>query len=65
MGSPVSASRLALRAWRRSRPYLPLGLLAIVFGLSLGVVQLVERVTPLNGAPAAVSSPGPAAPAPD
>ena len=51
VGSPVALSRLVVRAIRAVHPFIPLALLAIVFGLSLGVVQVVERTTPPHEAP--------------
>ena len=51
VGSPVALSRLVARTIRAVHPFIPLALLAIVFGLSLGVVQTVERTTPLHEAP--------------
>ena len=57
--SPVAFSRLAWRAWRVARPFAPLALLAIVFGLSLGIIRTLEAATPPRGGPPAVSSPAP------
>jgi hypothetical protein len=57
--SPVSLSQLATRAWRSASPFMPLLLLGLVFGLSLGVVHVVEKATPLASPPIAVSSPPP------
>lgn len=61
--SPVSPPRLMARAWRSASPFTPFMLLALVFGLSLGVVHAVEKATPIGVSPAAVSSaPPPAGP---
>jgi hypothetical protein len=57
--SPVAPSQLAMRVWRSASPFMPLMLLALVFGLSLGVVHVVEKATPLGVTPTAVSSPPP------
>ena len=57
--SPVSLSLLATRTWRATSPFTPLLLLAMVFGLSLGVVRVVEKTTLHGTAPAAVSTPPP------
>ena len=57
--SPVSLSLLATRTWRATSPFTPLLLLAMVFGLSLGVVRLVEEATLYGETPAAVSTPAP------
>jgi hypothetical protein len=57
--SPVSLASLGESAWRRVRPFAPLALLVLVFALSVGVVQAVERVTPLRDVPPAVSSGAP------
>ena len=58
-GVRIAPSLLAERSWRAALPFVPLALLAIVFALSLGVVQIVERALPLPGATPPVSSPGP------
>jgi len=58
--SPVSLGVLAALLWRAGRPFVPLALLAVVFALSLGVIQVEERVTPPLGAGLpSVSSAGP------
>ena len=57
--SPVSLSQLATRAWRSASPFMPLVLLVFVFGLSLGVVHVVEQATPIGVTSTAVSSPPP------
>ena len=58
--SPVSLGVLAAYVWRAGRPFVPLALLTVVFGLSLGVIRVVERVTPPPGAALpSVSSAGP------
>ena len=57
--SPVAPSQLAASAWRAASPFAPLVLLALVFGLSLGVVRVVERATPVPSAAGPVAAPAP------
>ena len=53
--SPDAWARLTQRVRRTARQFAGLVLLALVFGISAGAVQIVEHVTPLRGDPALIA----------